>query len=73
VIELVSKLSEKVGGYAFGTGVIISIWYIYRSMRVVYQKGKTHILFKFFLLGIFYMILLTLSFAAILAFSVATL
>jgi len=73
IIELISKLSEDIGNYAFGTGVMISIWYIYRSMRVVYQKGKTHILFKFFILGLSYVILLTLSFAAILAFSVATL
>lgn len=72
-IGLIGKISSKVGDYALGVGIIINIWYIYRSMRVVYQKSRTHILFKFFLLGIFYMILLTLSFFAILTFSVATL
>jgi hypothetical protein len=73
MIELVNNLSEKVGEYVFGIGIIISIWYIYRSMREVYKKSKAHTLLKFILLGTIYMLLMVMSFTAILVLSVASL
>lgn len=72
-IELLGMAWNAAGEIAVSIGMLISFWYIYRSMRRVYQKGRAHTLAKFLLLSFTYFVLLIISFIGILLFSVATL
>ncbi len=72
-IDLLGMSWKAAGDIGVGIGMLISLWYIYRSMRRVYQKGRAHTLAKFLLLSFIYFVLLIISFIGILLFSVATL
>lgn len=73
LIELITDVWKSAEGTAISISLLINIWYIYRSMRTVYKKGRVHTLLKFMLLSFVYLILLSISFLSILLFSVATL
>ncbi|MEY3679337.1 MAG: hypothetical protein RI924_1478 [Bacteroidota bacterium] len=72
-IELIALALPSAADFMVGVGLIASIWYIYRSMRTVYQRLRWHTVFKFMLLSFIYLILLIFSFAGIFALSFITL
>lgn len=71
--EILSHIWASAEETIIGLAVLVSIWYIYRSMRNVYGRGRKHILVKLFILGLFYMLLLMISLTLIILFSVASL
>ncbi|POY37433.1 hypothetical protein C3K47_06635 [Solitalea longa] len=54
-------LSHAVTDWLILIVMLISLWYIYRSLRTVYKQGRARTLIKMFFLYVFYVISLTIS------------
>ena len=68
-IELIAMAWPSAEDFLIGMGMIVSIWYVYRAMRTVYQRSRWHTVFKLGLLGFFYFLLLSFSFMGVFALS----
>lgn len=73
LIELIGLVWPSAENIAMTLGIIAAVWYIYRSMRNVYNRSRLHTLAKFGILSIAYFILMAISFTLIVLFSLATL
>lgn len=73
LIELVTAFWEAARDGLMAAAFFISIWYIYRSLRRVYGRGRWHTVFKFLILGSVYFVLLAICFLFIVGFSVVSL
>lgn len=68
-IELMAMAWPSAEDFLMGMGMIVSIWYVYRAMRTVYQRSRLHTLFKLALLVFSYFLLLIFGFMGVFALS----
>lgn len=61
ILILLSWLLPFLSDWLQLLGVVVSLWYIYRSMRNIYRSTRWRTIYKFFLLFIAYGFLLTMS------------
>jgi hypothetical protein len=66
---LLSGLTERVPVLKFAIFVYF-VWYMYRSMRLVYNQGRVLTVSKLMLLALFYLLFATLMLAATSLYSV---
>lgn len=73
LMQLLEMAWKPLSGYLAFAAFVISVWYIYRSMRTVYQRSRWHTVFKFFLLSSIYFVLLGICFVLIFTYSIVSL
>lgn len=73
VMQLMEMAWKPLSGYLAFAALLISVWYIYRSLRTVYQRSRWHTVFKLLLLGAIYFVLLAFCFVLIFTYSIVNL
>lgn len=61
LLILISWILPATADWLQFIGVVVSLWYIYRSMRNIYQSSRWRTIYKFFVLFLSYGVLLMLS------------
>jgi hypothetical protein len=69
---LLSRLTERIPGLKLAI-FLYFVWYVYRSMRVVYQQGRALTVSKLMLLSFFYLVFAALMLALTSVYSAITL
>ena len=69
---LLSRFTERIPALKFAI-FLYFVWYVYRSMRVVYQQGRALTVSKLMLLSFFYLVFAALMLALTSVYSAITL